>query len=83
MEKAVFIYLQNDFRTLYFNEKSRDSSVGMATLYVLDGPEFELQWGKDILVLHPHLDWLWSLPSLHYNGHRPSFPGEKSARACT
>jgi hypothetical protein len=47
----------------------RDSSVGIATRYGLDGPGIESRWGRDFS--HP------SRPSLLYNGYRVSFPGVK------
>jgi hypothetical protein len=31
----------------YVEARGRDSSVGIATRYGLDGPEFESQWGRD------------------------------------
>jgi hypothetical protein len=43
----------------------RDSSVGIATRYGLDGQGIESRLGA------------WSLPSLLYNGYRVSFPGVK------
>jgi len=52
----------------------RDSSVGIATRYGLDGLGIESRWGRDF----PHLS---SPPSLLYNGYRV-FPGGKAAGAC-
>jgi hypothetical protein len=31
----------------YVEARGRDSSVGIATRYVLDGPGIESQWGRD------------------------------------
>jgi len=42
----------------------RDSSVGIATRYGLDGPGIESVWGRDF----PHPSW--GPPSLLYNGYR-------------
>ena len=49
----------------------RDSSVGIATYYGLDGPGIELRWRQDFR--HP----FWGPPSLLYNGYRVSFRGVK------
>jgi hypothetical protein len=49
----------------------RDSAVGIATRYELDGPGIEFRWGPD----RP-----WGLPSLLYNGYRV-IPGGKAAGA--
>ena len=53
----------------------RDTPVGVATRYRLDGPGIESRWGRDF----PHLpDRPWGPPSLLYNGYRV-FPGSKAA----
>ena len=52
----------------------RDSSVGIATRYQLDGPGIESQWGK---IFQTHPDRPWGPPSLLYNGYQVSFPGVK------
>ena len=44
----------------------RDSSVGIATRYVLDGPGIESWWGE---IFHKHPDLSWGPPSLLYNGY--------------
>ena len=49
----------------------RDSAVGIATRYGLDGPGIESQWGRDLS------DRPWGPPSLLYNGYRVSFLGVK------
>jgi hypothetical protein len=49
----------------------KDSSVGIVTRYVLDGPGIESRWGRDF----QHRPW--GLPSVLYNGYRVSFPGIK------
>ena len=51
--------------------RSRNSSVGIATRYGLDGPGIE-SGGGEIFRIHP--DQLWSPPSLF-------FPGAKAAGA--
>jgi len=53
----------------------RDSSVGIATFYGLDGPVIESRWGRDF----PHLSWpALGPPSLLYNEYR-AFLGCKAA----
>jgi hypothetical protein len=57
--------------------KTRDSSVVIATRYGLDGPGIESQWGGvEIFCTFP--DRLWGPPSLLYNGYRV-FPRVKAA----
>ena len=55
----------------------RDSSVGIATRYGLDGPGIE-PWGEEIFRTRP--DRPWGPPSLLYNGYRV-FPRDKAAGA--
>jgi hypothetical protein len=52
----------------------RDSSVGIATRYGLDGPGIESRWGRDFRTCP---DRPRGPPSLLYNGYRFSFPGGK------
>ena len=52
----------------------RDSSVGIATGYWLDGPGIESRWGGEIFRTCP--DRPWGPPSLLYNGYQV-FPGGK------
>jgi len=52
----------------------RDSSVGIATGYGLDGPGIESRWGVEIFRTCP--DRPWDPPSLLFNGYR-FFPGGK------
>jgi len=47
--------------------KGRDSAVGIAIRYGLDGLGNESQWGRDFL--HPSRR-PWGTPSLLYNGYR-------------
>jgi hypothetical protein len=54
----------------------RDSSVGTATCYGLDGPGIESQWW----IFRSHSDRLWGQPSLLYDGYRV-FPGGKATGA--
>ena len=57
----------------------RDSSVGIATRYGLNGPGIESRWGgAEIFRTRP--DQPWGLPSLLYNEYRV-FPGGKADRA--
>jgi hypothetical protein len=55
----------------------RDSSVGIATRYGLDGTGIESRWGRDIS--HPP-NRTYGPPSPPYNGYRV-FPGGKAAGA--
>jgi hypothetical protein len=55
----------------------RDSSVGIATGYGLDGLGIESRWGRDF---SHSPDRPWGPPSLLYNGYRV-FPGGKAAGA--
>jgi hypothetical protein len=56
----------------------RDSSVGIATGYGLDGTGIEPRWGGEIFRTRP--DRPWGPLSLLYNGYRV-FPGVKAAGA--
>jgi hypothetical protein len=58
------------------NKWSRDSSVGIATRYVLEGPGIESRWGE---ISRTYPDWLRVSPSLLYNWYRV-FPGDKGGR---
>jgi hypothetical protein len=55
---------------------SRDSSVGIATRYGLEGPGIESRWGD---IFRSCQYWPWGPPSLLYNGCR-NFPGGKFGR---
>ena len=58
------------------NVGDRDSSVGIATRYGLDGPGIESRWGGgEIFRTRP--DRPWGAPSLLDNWYRVSFPGVK------
>ena len=52
----------------------RDSVVGIATRYGLDGPEIESQWGGG-RGFRTRPDRLWGPPNLLYDGYRVSFLG--------
>jgi hypothetical protein len=52
----------------------RDSSVGIATSYGLDGPEFEFLWGRDFP--HPSRPAPGAHPA-SYTIRNGSFPGVK------
>jgi len=43
----------------------RDSAVGLATSYRLDGPCIDSPWGE---IFRTRPDWPWSPHSLLYNG---------------
>jgi len=62
---------------LIVNLGSRDSSVGIATRYGLDGPAIKFRWGE---IFRTRPDRLWGRPNLLYNGYRV-FPGSKAAGA--
>jgi len=53
----------------------RESLVGIATRYELDGPRIEFRWGGEIFRTRP--DRPWGPPSLLYNAYWVSFPGVK------
>ena len=55
----------------------RNSSVGIATRYGMDGPEIESGWVGKIFPTRP--DRPWGPPSLLYNLYRVSFMGVKRA----
>jgi hypothetical protein len=56
--------------------RSRDSSVGIATRYGLEGPGIESRWG---VIFRTYPDRLRGQPSFLYNGYRV-FPGGKGGR---
>jgi hypothetical protein len=58
----------------------RDSSVGIATRYGLDGPGIESRRGGGLRDFHTCPDRPWGTPSLLYNGYRV-FPEGKAVRA--
>jgi hypothetical protein len=55
----------------------RDSSVGIATRYRLDGPGIESRWGE---IFRTRADRTWGPPIILYNRYR-LFPGVKAAEA--
>jgi hypothetical protein len=57
--------------------RERDSSVGIATRYGLNGPGIEFRWGE---IFHTHSDLPWNQSSLQYNGYR-FLSGGKAAGA--
>jgi hypothetical protein len=62
---------------LLYCDVDRDSSVGIATDYGLDGPGIESRW-REIFRTRP--DRPWGPPSFLYIGYRV-FPGFKAAEA--
>jgi hypothetical protein len=52
--------------------RGRDSPVGVATRYGLDGPGIESRWGE---IFRTRPDRPWGPPSLLYNGNRVCFSG--------
>ena len=68
-----------DFKTVNNSKCGRDSSVGIATRYGLDGPGIKSRlWGGEIFRIRP--DRPWGPLSLLYNEYRV-FPGGKAAGA--
>ena len=63
-------------RYLGGREDGRNSSVGIATRYGLDGPGIESRLRGEIFRTRP--DRPWGPHSLLYNGYRV-FPGDKAA----
>ena len=64
------------FFSLFYHVRSgRDSSVGIATRYGLNGPGIESRCGGEIFRNRP--DRPWGPLNLLYNGYRVSFPGLK------
>jgi hypothetical protein len=61
---------------VYIFQWSRDSVVGIATRYGLEGPGIESRWGENF---RTYTDRLRGPPSLLYNGYRV-FPGGKGGR---
>jgi hypothetical protein len=47
----VSVFRLTNISPIIHNEQSRDSSVGIATRYGLDGPGIESRWGRDFLHL--------------------------------
>ena len=68
----------NNLLCVLTQELGRDSSVGVATRYGLDGSGIESRWGVEIFCTRP--DRPWGPPSLLHNGYRV-FPGGKAAGA--
>jgi hypothetical protein len=67
-----------DLITVWFRNgifsMGRDSAVGIATRYGLDGPQIESRWGRNFPT---RPDRPWGPTSLIYVGYRVSFPGIK------
>jgi hypothetical protein len=60
-----------------YDKMGRDSSVGIASRYGLDGPGIETRWGE---IFRTCPDRPLGPPRLLYNGYQV-FPGGKAARA--
>jgi hypothetical protein len=75
---ALIVTAGFEFLTALSKKKvGRDSSVGIATRYGLDGPGIESRWGEIFRTLP---DRPWGPSTLLYNGYRV-FPGGKAAGA--
>jgi hypothetical protein len=70
---SLYIYI---YICMYSFIRSRDSSVGIATRYGLEGPGIESRWGE---IFRTYPDRLRCPHSLLYNGYR-LFPGGKGGR---
>jgi hypothetical protein len=70
-----YVSVRKSFLVPVIHHVGRDSVVGIATRYGLDGPEIESRWGASIFRTSP--DRPWGPPSLLYKGYRVSFPGIK------
>jgi hypothetical protein len=62
--------------------ESRDSAIGIATVYGLDDQGFGVRVpvGSRIFSSPHHSDWFWSPPGLLSNGYRGNFPRGLSGR---
>jgi hypothetical protein len=80
---CIYIHTSDSVQTVYEspllpnNTRSRDSTVGIATRYGLEGPGIESRWGEIFRTYPDHR--LRGPPSLLYNGYRV-FPGGKGGR---
>jgi hypothetical protein len=68
--------LRNNSHTVLTLRMSRDSVVGIATSYGLEGPGIESRWGE---IFRTYPDRIRGPPSLLYNGSGV-FPGGKGGR---
>ena len=73
LDRTIYLFLK--IFKLYINyfsyqnsSRGRDSSVGIATRYGLDGPGIKSRCGGEIFSTPP--DRPWGPPSLLYNGYR-------------
>jgi hypothetical protein len=62
--------------------RSRDSSVGIAMGYGLDGPD-SIPGNAKMFSSSQRPDRLQGPPSLLSNGHRGLFPGSEAAGSCS
>ena len=72
--KVIFSFYVPGYYSVGAVYGGRDSSVGVATRYGLNGPGMESRLRGDIFRTRP--DRPWGPPSLLYNGYRV-FPGGK------
>jgi hypothetical protein len=61
-------------------EKSRDSSVGIAAGYGLDNPQFESKWGQEFSLLHVVQTGSGAHPASHPMSTSYLSPGVKRSR---
>jgi len=81
MKHNTWVHSENMAREMkeLYNLRGRDSSVGIATRYGLDGPGIECRWGE-IFLTYPERPL--GTPSLLYNGYR-KFTGGYGGRGVT
>jgi hypothetical protein len=80
LSKSTLSYVLTQYfcklTSLHVSTRSRDSVVGIATRYELEGPGIESRWGE---IFRTYPDRLRGPPSLLYNGYRV-FSGGKGGR---
>jgi hypothetical protein len=72
-----FIFVIRNLHLFQYTFEGRDSSVGTASRYGLDGPEIESRWGEIFRTLP---DRPWDPHIILYNEYRVP-PGDKAAVA--
>jgi hypothetical protein len=75
---CVWMKILMFIRHSYSGPVGRESVVGIATRYELEGPGIQSRWGGEIFRTRPHRPW--GPPSLLYSGYRAN-PEGKSTKA--